>query len=60
MIILEELDVPYKLEPVSDVKGKDFLDINPNGRVPALEDPNTGVTTWEVCWSKPNDTIEIV
>jgi len=29
------------------VKDKPFTDINPNGRVPAIEDPNTGVTLWE-------------
>lgn len=60
MIILEELDVPYKLEPVSDVKGKEFLDINPNGRVPALEDPNTGITTWEVRRLVLNGTIRFI
>ena len=24
-----------------------FTDVNPNGRVPAIHDPNTGVTLWE-------------
>lgn len=48
-IILEELDLPYKLVKVDNVKGEEFIQINPNGRVPALEDANTGVTTWEVC-----------
>ncbi|KAK4500886.1 hypothetical protein PRZ48_009078 [Zasmidium cellare] len=45
--ILEELKLPYVLVKVDDVKGKDYLAINPNGRVPALVDPNTKVTTWE-------------
>ncbi|THV78108.1 hypothetical protein D6D29_07931 [Aureobasidium pullulans] len=29
------------------VKGPEFLAINPNGRVPALQDPNTNITSWE-------------
>ncbi|TIA34147.1 glutathione S-transferase [Aureobasidium pullulans] len=29
------------------VKGPKFLAINPNGRVPALQDPNTNITSWE-------------
>ncbi|KAL4941495.1 hypothetical protein BDV06DRAFT_223028 [Aspergillus oleicola] len=29
------------------VKGPKFLSINPNGRVPTLEDPNTFITSWE-------------
>ncbi|KAK4619854.1 Glutathione S-transferase-like protein OpS6 [Fulvia fulva] len=31
VIVLEELNIP----------------VNPNGRVPAIEDPNTGITLWE-------------
>ncbi|KAI1862688.1 uncharacterized protein JN550_010025 [Neoarthrinium moseri] len=30
-----------------DVKKKPFTHINPNGRTPAIEDPNTGLTLWE-------------
>lgn len=50
-IILEELGVPYETEYMDfgDLKKEPFLSKNPNGRTPALEDPNTGVTTWEVC-----------
>lgn len=50
---LEILSVPYevKLWNFSDadngVKGKLYTKINPNGRVPSVEDPNTGVTAWE-------------
>ena len=52
-IALEYLSLPYevKLWDFSDgpdgVKGTTFLKINPNGRVPALEDPNTDVISWE-------------
>lgn len=48
-IILEELGIPYetKFEDMSTLKKEPFVKVNPNGRVPAIEDPNTGVTLWE-------------
>ena len=45
-IILEELGLPYK-STFPAVKEEPYLSINPNGRVPAIEDPNTGITLWE-------------
>jgi glutathione S-transferase len=49
LMILEELQVPYKpkLVDLTDLKKEPYESINPNGRVPALEDPNTGITIWE-------------
>ncbi|KAI5358948.1 putative glutathione S-transferase, Thioredoxin-like superfamily, glutathione Transferase family [Septoria linicola] len=50
---LEFLGLPYEVklwqfgDARNGVKGPAFLKINENGRVPALEDPNTGVTSWE-------------
>ncbi|KAL3476515.1 glutathione S-transferase [Aspergillus californicus] len=47
--ILNELGVPYNIHSFkfADVKKKPFTDINPNGRVPAIVDPNTDITLWE-------------
>lgn len=48
-IVLEELGLPYTIDPLplSDVKTPEYLAINPNGRVPAIRDPNTDLTLWE-------------
>lgn len=32
---------------MADMKKPPFEKINVNGRVPAIEDPNTGITLWE-------------
>ncbi len=29
------------------IKQKPYTDVNPNGRVPSIKDPNTGITLWE-------------
>jgi glutathione S-transferase len=49
VIILKELDLPYETEFVdfAVIKQKPYTDINPNGRVPSITDPNTGITLWE-------------
>ncbi|KAI4241405.1 MAG: hypothetical protein L6R40_004581 [Gallowayella cf. fulva] len=52
-LILENLKLPYELkiwvlgDGEKGLKSPEFLKINENGRVPALEDPNTGVLSWE-------------
>jgi glutathione S-transferase len=48
-MILEELNIPYthKIIELPDMKKEPYESINPNGRVPAIEDPNTGITLWE-------------
>ncbi|KAI1299918.1 glutathione S-transferase [Xylaria venustula] len=49
IIVLEELGLPYEAAPIAfaDVKKPEFLAINPNGRMPAIYDPNTDLTLWE-------------
>jgi glutathione S-transferase len=48
-IILKELDLPYETEYVdfAKIKEEPYTKVNPNGRVPAITDPNTGITLWE-------------
>ncbi|KAK3989400.1 putative glutathione S-transferase, partial [Cladorrhinum sp. PSN332] len=49
IFVLEELGLNYEIKAFrfDDVKKSPFIDINPNGRVPAIEDPNTDLTLWE-------------
>jgi glutathione S-transferase len=49
-IILEELGLPYehKFVDFKQVKEEPYISLCPNGRVPALEDPNTSISLWEV------------
>jgi len=48
-MVLEELNVPYILKMIDfrDMKKEPYESINPNGRVPAIQDPNTSITLWE-------------
>ncbi|KAE8377942.1 glutathione S-transferase [Aspergillus bertholletiae] len=49
-MILEELSLPYECHFLEfpEMKMAEFLKINPNGRVPAITDPNNGgLTLWE-------------
>ena len=49
-IVLEALKLPYKthLLELSEVKQESYIALNPNGRLPTLKDPSTGVTLFEV------------
>ncbi|KAH8703372.1 glutathione S-transferase [Talaromyces proteolyticus] len=48
-LILEVLGLPHEdIEvPYGEVKSPSYLAINPNGRLPSIHDPNTGITVWE-------------
>ncbi|KAL8665786.1 MAG: hypothetical protein Q9202_001908 [Teloschistes flavicans] len=49
IIILEELGLPYQSKwlELEELKQPAFEKINPNGRLPAITDPNTNITLWE-------------
>ncbi|KAL4912894.1 thioredoxin-like protein [Aspergillus aurantiobrunneus] len=49
IMILEELNLPYETEITdsTQLKSEPYTSINPNGRLPAIKDPNTGLTLWE-------------
>jgi glutathione S-transferase len=57
-IILESLELPYQIHELelSEVKQESYIKLNPNGRLPTLQDPNTGLTLFEVRypWSVEN------
>jgi len=48
-IILTLLELPFESVPVdfANVKGPEYVAINPNGRLPSIHDPNTDLTIWE-------------
>lgn len=49
-IILEELKVPYESKYLEspEMNTETFKSLNPNSKVPAIEDPNTGIRLFEV------------
>lgn len=50
-IILEELGLPYETIDIqhysTNEQSPEYLAITPNGRVPAIQDPNNDLTLWE-------------
>ena len=48
-MLCEELGLPYTVEDMqfADLKKPEYLALNPNGRMPVIHDPNTGLTIWE-------------
>lgn len=49
IFLLEELELPYSIRwiPYKEIKSEPYLTLNPNGRLPAMIDPNTSVTLFE-------------
>lgn len=49
VMVLKELGIPHEIIPIplSDVKSPEYVAINPNGRLPSIQDPNTDITLWE-------------
>ncbi len=48
-MILKKLEIPFEENKLalSEVKGPEYTKHNPNGRLPAIWDPNTDLTIWE-------------
>ncbi|KAI0395770.1 glutathione S-transferase II [Xylariaceae sp. FL0594] len=47
ILLLEELEVPCTIKWFDEIEKKPFTDLNPNGRVPAIVDPNRNRVLWE-------------
>lgn len=49
IIILTELKIEYNIVwiPYSEIKSEPYVSLNPNGRLPSIIDPNTGVKLFE-------------
>ncbi|KAI1211701.1 glutathione transferase [Annulohypoxylon truncatum] len=49
VIVLEELGLPWEIVwiPYGEIKSEPYTSLNPNGRLPAMVDPNKNVTLWE-------------
>ncbi|KAL2208721.1 glutathione S-transferase [Sarocladium strictum] len=47
LIVMEELGLAYEKIDIADPKEESFTAINPNGRLPAIKDPNTDMLLWE-------------
>ncbi|KAE8150202.1 glutathione S-transferase [Aspergillus avenaceus] len=48
-LLLSELGVPHEIDfmQMTEVKKEPYILKNPNGRLPTIEDPNTGIVLWE-------------
>jgi GST-like protein len=50
-VLLEELDIVYKVHPINLAEGQqkkpEYLAINPNGRIPAIIDSDQNITVFE-------------
>ena len=48
-MIFAQLQIPHEIIEVAreDVKKPAYVALNPNGKTPYMEDPNTGVKIWE-------------
>jgi glutathione S-transferase len=49
-ILLEELGLEYEVntQSMTSIKEEPYISLNPNGRLPSIEDPNTGIKLFEV------------
>ncbi|KAI1822648.1 glutathione transferase [Xylaria intraflava] len=49
LYVLEELSIPYEIKAIKgrEVKQAPLIRLNPNGRVPVIEDPNHNLVLWE-------------
>ncbi|KAI1332007.1 glutathione S-transferase [Xylariaceae sp. FL0255] len=49
ILILAELKLPFEIMVfrTEDTEEPPFSTLNPNGSIPAIEDPNTGIVLWE-------------